>query len=59
VLEPGGYNPPIVLADADLDYAVEATALASFFHQSQIYMSARRIHARIACKVLPLDAYVD
>ena len=36
VLELGGYNPLIVLADADLDYAVEATAFAAFFHSGQI-----------------------
>jgi acyl-CoA reductase-like NAD-dependent aldehyde dehydrogenase len=38
VLELGGYNPLIVLADADLDYAVEAAAFAAFFHQGQICM---------------------
>ena len=43
VLELGGYNPLIVLADADLDYAVEATAFAAFFHQGQICMNARKI----------------
>jgi acyl-CoA reductase-like NAD-dependent aldehyde dehydrogenase len=43
VLELGGYNPLIVLADADLDYAVDATAFGAFFHQGQICMSARRI----------------
>jgi acyl-CoA reductase-like NAD-dependent aldehyde dehydrogenase len=43
VLELGGYNPLVVLADADLEYAVNAAAFGSFLHQGQICMSARRI----------------
>jgi acyl-CoA reductase-like NAD-dependent aldehyde dehydrogenase len=43
VLELGGYNPLIVLADADLEYAVNATAFGAFLHQGQICMSARKI----------------
>src|SRR4051794_38868122 len=43
VLELGGYNPLVVLADADLDYAVNATAFGAFLHQGQICMSARKI----------------
>ena len=43
VLELGGYNPLIVLADADLEYAVEAAAFAAFFHQGQICMNARKV----------------
>ncbi len=43
VLELGGYNPVIVLADADLDYAVNATAFGAFLHQGQICMSARKV----------------
>jgi acyl-CoA reductase-like NAD-dependent aldehyde dehydrogenase len=43
VLELGGYNPLIVLRDADLDYAVTATTWGAFLHQGQICMSARRI----------------
>ena len=43
VLELGGYNPMIVLRDADLDYAVDASAFGAFLHQGQICMSARRI----------------
>jgi hypothetical protein len=41
VLEPGGYNPLIALTDADLDYAVAATAFAAFFHSGQICMNAQ------------------
>jgi acyl-CoA reductase-like NAD-dependent aldehyde dehydrogenase len=43
VLELGGYNPLIVLKDADLDYAVDATTWGAFLHQGQICMSTRRI----------------
>jgi acyl-CoA reductase-like NAD-dependent aldehyde dehydrogenase len=55
LLELGGYNPLIVLADADLDYAVDATAFGAFLHQGQICMSARRllVEAPIA------EAFVD
>jgi acyl-CoA reductase-like NAD-dependent aldehyde dehydrogenase len=43
VLELGGSNPLIVLADADVDYAVNASAFGAFLHQGQICMSARRL----------------
>jgi acyl-CoA reductase-like NAD-dependent aldehyde dehydrogenase len=43
LLELGGFNPLIVLADADLEFAVNASAFGAFLHQGQICMSARRI----------------
>lgn len=43
VLELGGKNPLIVLADADLDLAVSAAAFGAFFHQGQICMAVTRI----------------
>ncbi|MES1246679.1 MAG: aldehyde dehydrogenase family protein, partial [Actinomycetota bacterium] len=43
VLELGGYNPLIVLGDADLEYAVNATTFGAFLHQGQICMSSRRV----------------
>jgi acyl-CoA reductase-like NAD-dependent aldehyde dehydrogenase len=43
VLELGGYNPLIVLDDADVDYAVDATTFGAFVHQGQICMSARKV----------------
>jgi acyl-CoA reductase-like NAD-dependent aldehyde dehydrogenase len=42
VLELGGMSPLIVLADADLEYAVNAAAFGAFVHQGQICMSTRR-----------------
>ena len=43
VLELGGYNPLLILRDADLDYAVDAAAFGAYLHQGQICMSTRRI----------------
>jgi len=43
VLQLSGQNPLIVLADADLDYAVEAAAYGAFVHQGQVCLCARRI----------------
>src|SRR6476619_6322020 len=43
VLELGGFNPLVVLADADLDYAVNASTFGAFLHQGQICMSTRKI----------------
>ncbi|HEX6330310.1 MAG TPA: aldehyde dehydrogenase family protein [Actinomycetota bacterium] len=66
VLELGGYNPLIVLADADLDYAIDAAAFGAFFHQGQVCMSTRLIlvertiaeefTARLAAKAEALKA---
>jgi len=42
-LELGGKDPLIILADADIDYAVDAAAWGSFLHQGQICMSTERI----------------
>jgi acyl-CoA reductase-like NAD-dependent aldehyde dehydrogenase len=43
VLELGGYNPLIVLADADLERAASLAAFSAFCHQGQICMNARKI----------------
>jgi len=43
ILELGGKNPLIILADADIDYAVNAAAFGAFYHQGQICMSVGRV----------------
>lgn len=42
-LELGGKNPLIVLADAELDYAVKVAAFSNFMHQGQVCMSGSRV----------------
>jgi acyl-CoA reductase-like NAD-dependent aldehyde dehydrogenase len=43
LLELGGKAPLLVLEDADLDAAVDATAFGAFMHQGQICMSTERV----------------
>ncbi len=43
MLELGGYNPLIILADAGLAHAVDVAAFSAFFHQGKICMNARKI----------------
>ncbi len=42
-LELGGKNPFVILKDADLDYAVQASAFSAFIHQGQVCMAGSRI----------------
>ncbi len=44
VLELGGFNPMIVLEDADLDHAARAVNFGAFFHQGQICMNTRKVY---------------
>lgn len=42
-LELGGKNPTVILADADMEYAVKSIVLSAFFHQGEICMSTDRV----------------
>lgn len=44
VLELGGFNPMIVLGDADLDHAADAVKFGAFFHHGQICMNTRKVY---------------
>lgn len=44
VLELGGKSPLVVLADADIDRAVEAAAFGQFFFQGQACMASSRVY---------------
>ncbi len=55
VLELGGFNPVIVLADADLDDAVNAVAFGAFLHQGQVCMNTRKVYVDRAVH----DAFLD
>jgi len=43
VLELGGKSPIVILADADLDYAVRSAAFGIYFNQGQVCMANSRI----------------
>ena len=45
VMELGGFNPMIVLADADIDDAVRAATFGAFLHQGQVCMNTRKVYA--------------
>lgn len=44
VLELGGFNPMIVLDDADIDNAVNAVSFGAFLHQGQVCMNTRKVY---------------
>lgn len=55
VLELGGFNPMLVLQDADLDNAVDAASFGAFFHQGQVCMNTRKVYVDRAIH----DVFVD
>ncbi len=66
VLELGGFNPMLVLADADLAETVDALTFGAFLHQGQVCMNTRKVYVardvhddfveRLATKVRGLKA---
>lgn len=44
VLELGGFNPVLVLEDADLDDAVNSVTFGAFLHQGQVCMNTRKVY---------------
>lgn len=44
VLELGGFNPAIILDDADLEEAVRAVTFGAFLHQGQVCMNTRKVY---------------
>ena len=58
ILELGGNSALIVLADADLDHAVNAAVFSRFTHQGQICMSANRVLVHRSIYAQFLEKYV-
>lgn len=56
-LEMGGKSPLVILADADLDYALESAAFGAFFHQGQACMAGSRIIVESALYERFADAF--
>ena len=44
VMELGGFNPMIIMADADIEDAVKATTFGAFLHQGQVCMNTRKVY---------------
>ena len=55
VLELGGFNPVLVLEDADVEEAVRAVTFGAFLHQGQVCMNSRKVHVARAIH----DAFVE
>jgi acyl-CoA reductase-like NAD-dependent aldehyde dehydrogenase len=58
-LELGGYNPMLVMQDADLDYAIDTAVFAAFFHQGQICMNTRKVLVHRSLYAQFLDRFVE
>jgi acyl-CoA reductase-like NAD-dependent aldehyde dehydrogenase len=58
-LELGGNGPFVVLADADLERAVEAAAFSSYWHQGQICMATNRVIVDAAVHDEFVERFVD
>jgi len=58
ILELGGNSAFIVMADADLDYALNAAVFSRFTHQGQICMSANRVLVQRSVYAQFLEKYV-
>lgn len=59
ILELGGNSAFIILADADLDYALNAAVFSRFTHQGQICMSANRVLVHRSLYQQFLEKYVQ
>lgn len=44
VMELGGFNPVIILDDADMQDSVNAVAFGAFLHQGQVCMNTRKVY---------------
>ncbi|WP_430645539.1 aldehyde dehydrogenase family protein [Agromyces sp. GXS1127] len=44
VLELGGFNPVLVLDDADVEEAINAVTFGAFLHQGQVCMNTRKVY---------------
>lgn len=58
-LEMGGKSPLIILADADLDYAVKAAVDGVFYHQGQQCMAGSRVFVEEPIFKAFCDAFVE
>ncbi|GAB2832370.1 aldehyde dehydrogenase family protein [Microbacterium insulae] len=44
VLELGGFNPVLVLDDADIEESIKAVTFGAFLHQGQVCMNSRKVY---------------
>jgi len=59
ILELGGNSALLVMADADLNYALNAAVFSRFTHQGQICMSANRVLVHRSLYPQFVEKYVD